>query len=83
MATAKRKPSVSETPVPPEDWQYEETVTQVEAILNLIEAGDMDLADVFEQFTVAIAHLKNCEKFLGDRQQQVDLLIETLTDTDF
>jgi exodeoxyribonuclease VII small subunit len=75
MATAKRKPT--------DDWNYEATVTQIETTLNAIEGGEMDLADVFVQFTSAIDQLKQCEKFLGDRQQQVDLLIETLTDPDF
>ncbi len=72
MATAKRKSKVN-------DWSYETTVTQIEDILNLIERGEVDLADVFEQFSVAIEYLKQCEQFLGDRQSQVDLLIETLT----
>jgi exodeoxyribonuclease VII small subunit len=67
----------------PDDWNYETTVTQIETTLNQIEGGDMDLADVFEQFTTAIAQLKECEAFLGDRQQQVDLLIETLTEPEF
>jgi exodeoxyribonuclease VII small subunit len=70
-------------PKPTDDWNYETTVSQIETTLNQIESGDMDLADVFEQFTTAIAQLKECEAFLGDRQQQVDLLIETLTDPEF
>jgi exodeoxyribonuclease VII small subunit len=71
------------TPKPTDDWNYETTVAQIETTLNQIEGGAMDLADVFEQFTTAIAQLKECEAFLGDRQQQVDLLIETLTEPDF
>ena len=75
MAT-KRTPKTN-------DWNYEVTVSQIETTLNQIESGDMNLADVFEQFTSAITQLKQCEAFLGDRQQQVDLLIETLTDPEF
>jgi exodeoxyribonuclease VII small subunit len=78
MAPAKRKPKEDAN-----EWQYESTVAQVESILHLIESGEMDLADVFAQFSVAIDHLKQCEQFLNDRQQQVDLLIETLTDDVF
>ncbi len=70
-------------PKPSPDWNYETTVSQIETTLNQIERGDLDLADVFEQFTSAIAQLKQCEQFLGDRQQQVDLLIETLTEPEF
>lgn len=67
----------------PEDWNYEATVTQIEAILDLIESGEMSLADVFEQFTVAVDYLKQCDRFLTERQQQVDLLIEQLDEADF
>lgn len=76
MSPAKRKTNA-------DNWNYEDTVVQVEAILNSIEHGDMDLADVFEQFSAAIEQLKQCEKFLSERQSQVELLIETLTDDDF
>ncbi len=70
---AKRKAS---------EWNYEATVTQIEEILALIESGEMGLSEVFEQFGVAVEHLKQCESFLGDRRSQVDLLIETLASTD-
>jgi exodeoxyribonuclease VII small subunit len=86
MPTAKRKPPETPPEVPPEiplDWKYEEAVVEVEQILRLIESGEMDLADVFEQFTIATAYLKQCENFLNDRSEQVELLIETLNDSDF
>jgi len=38
---------------------------------------------VFEQFSAAVRYLRQCETFLAQRQRQVDLLIETLTDEDF
>jgi exodeoxyribonuclease VII small subunit len=62
----------------PSEWNYEATVTEIEEILALIESGEMGLSEVFEQFAVAVEHLKHCERFLGDRRSQVDLLIETL-----
>jgi exodeoxyribonuclease VII small subunit len=64
----------------PEQWHYEETVAEVEAILAKIEGGELDLADVFTNFSTAVEYLRQCEAFLSDRQKQVDLLIETLTD---
>ncbi len=65
------------------DWNYEATVAQVESILSRIESGELELADVFEQFSAAVRYLRQCETFLAQRQRQVDLLIETLTDEDF
>jgi len=64
----------------PQDWNYEATVAQVENIIEQIEAGELELAEVFDQFSAAIEYLRQCEAFLNQRQQQMDLLIETLTD---
>ncbi len=62
----------------PENWNYEATVAQVETIIQQIETGELELADVFEQFAAAVRYLRQCEAFLQERQQQMDLLIETL-----
>lgn len=64
----------------PADWNYEATVAQVEMILEQIETGELELAEVFRQFTLAAEYLRQCDTFLTERQQQMDLLIETLTD---
>ncbi len=63
-----------------EGWNYEVTVTEVEAIIARIEAGELELEEVFDQFATAAEYLRQCETFLQGRQQQVDLLIETLRD---
>jgi exodeoxyribonuclease VII small subunit len=64
----------------PDDWNYEATVKQVESIMMRIESGELELAEVFEQFAAAVEYLRQCETFLAQRQQQMDLLIETLSD---
>jgi exodeoxyribonuclease VII small subunit len=61
-----------------EAWNYEATVAQVETIIEQIEAGELELAEVFEQFAAAVKSLRECEAFLQQRQQQMDLLIEKL-----
>ena len=61
-------------------WNYEATVAEVETIIAQIEAGKLELEEVFDQFAAAVEHLRLCESFLHERQQQVGLLIETLTD---
>lgn len=60
------------------EWNYEAKVAEVEAIIATIEAGELDLEEVFEKFAVAVKSLCECEDFLQERQQQVDLLIENL-----
>lgn len=61
-------------------WNYEATVTKVEKIISQIESGELELADVFEEFSTAVTYLRQCETFLAQKQQQMDLLIETLSD---
>lgn len=63
----------------PANWRYEETVAEIEAIIDQIEQG-LPLAEVFDQFSTAVEQLRQCEGFLNHQQQQVDLLIETLLD---
>lgn len=67
-------------PLVPAGWNYEATVTEVEAIINRIEMGELELAEVFDQFATAVERLRQCETFLTRQQQQVDVLIETLLD---
>lgn len=65
---------------PAQSWNYEETVAKVEEILTRIESGELELAAVFDEFSTAVEYLRQCEAFLAERQKQVDVLIETLTD---
>ncbi|MBW4661919.1 MAG: exodeoxyribonuclease VII small subunit [Drouetiella hepatica Uher 2000/2452] len=62
------------------NWSYEKTVAEIETIISRIELGELELADVFDQFSAAMEQLRQCEAFLMQQQQQVDLLIETLVD---
>jgi exodeoxyribonuclease VII small subunit len=59
-------------------WNYEAKVAEIERIIARIEAGDLELEEVFDQFATAVESLRQCENFLHERQQKVDLLIETL-----
>jgi exodeoxyribonuclease VII small subunit len=59
---------------------YEAKVAEIETIITRIEAGELQLEEVFEQFAAAVEYLRQCETFLQQRQQQVNLLIETLND---
>jgi exodeoxyribonuclease VII small subunit len=62
------------------NWNYEATVAEIEAIVNRIESGELELAAVFDEFAVATKYLQQCQDFLQQRQQQMDLLIENLAD---
>jgi exodeoxyribonuclease VII small subunit len=63
-----------------DDFSYEAKVAEIDSIIARIEAGELDLAEVFEQFATAVEYLKQCDNFLVAKQEQVDILIETLQD---
>ena len=60
------------------DWNYEETVDRIEAIIDRVESGELPLEQVFEQFAVAVECLQECESFLARGREQMDLAIELL-----
>jgi exodeoxyribonuclease VII small subunit len=59
-------------------WNYEETATQVEEIIEQIESGSLSLEEVFEKFAIAIEQLRQCESFLAIGKERMNLLLETL-----
>lgn len=62
------------------NWNYEATVNHLEKIIDEIESGQLELAEVFEKFSWAVAALQECEQFLTEKKKQMNLLIETLED---
>jgi exodeoxyribonuclease VII small subunit len=63
-------------------WNYEATVARVEEILNEIEGGNLELTSVFSQFEIAVNSLQQCENFLSQQREQVELLLENLGDVE-
>ncbi len=61
-----------------DNWNYEATIAEVEEIIQQIESGSLSLEDVFDQFAIAVEHLHQCEVFLNQGKQRMNLLIETL-----
>lgn len=62
------------------NWNYEATVAKVEKIISQLESGELELAEVFTEFSTAVEYLRECEAFLNQKQAQMTLLVETLTD---
>ncbi|PSB04385.1 exodeoxyribonuclease VII small subunit [Merismopedia glauca] len=60
------------------DWTYEDTVAKAEKIINSIESGKLSLSEVFEQFQLASSYLRECERFLEQKRQEMNLSIEYL-----
>ncbi|MCL2924794.1 MAG: exodeoxyribonuclease VII small subunit [Trichodesmium sp. MAG_R04] len=62
------------------EFDYEETVINIQEIIAEIESGELKLEEVFEKFSLAVADLQKCEAFLAKSQEQMNLSIETLED---
>ncbi|MCL2932380.1 MAG: exodeoxyribonuclease VII small subunit [Trichodesmium sp. MAG_R03] len=62
------------------EFDYEETVINIQEIIAEIESGELKLEEVFEKFSLAVADLQKCESFLTKSQEQMNLSIETLED---
>lgn len=60
------------------DWNYEETVDRIEAIIDRVESGELPLEAVFEEFAIAVECLQQCEIFLTRGKEKMDLAIELL-----
>ena len=63
-----------------QDWNYQKKLAQIESIIGQIEAGKIHLEDLFSQVAIASQCLEECEKYLVQEEQKIDILIETLTD---
>jgi exodeoxyribonuclease VII small subunit len=79
MSSNQSSLNLTENRVSP-DWNYEATVAKVEEILSQIESGELELAEVFEQFVTAVKYLDQCETFLEERRQNIELIVEQLAD---
>jgi exodeoxyribonuclease VII small subunit len=78
--SASRKSKTAAKPALDPGWHYESAVDEVEAIIDQIESGELDIAATLQQFETAVERLRQCESFLNHHQQQLDLVIETLSD---
>jgi exodeoxyribonuclease VII small subunit len=74
MATRKEK-----KPPLPSDWNYEEVQQRVVEIVDLLERGDLPLDDAFGQFAVGVDLLSQCDRFLQEKEAQIESIVETLT----
>jgi exodeoxyribonuclease VII small subunit len=65
---------------PSDNWRYESAIAEVEAIIQQIESGELDLSEVIDQFQNAAHTLQQCEAFLTQKQNEVELMIAELVD---
>ena len=78
MPSKSKQPRSANAPGSEAAWNYEASVSQVESIIAQLETGELSLEEVFDQFGQAVVFLQQCEAYLGTKQAEMDLLIETL-----
>jgi exodeoxyribonuclease VII small subunit len=61
-----------------QNFNYEEMISEIALIINEIEMGNIPLEDVFNKFELAVKKLKECDNFLQQGQEKMELLIEEL-----
>ena len=49
-------------------------------MIDKIESGDLALETVFEEFELAVEQVNQCEQFLNQGIEKMNLMIETLED---
>lgn len=59
-------------------WNYEDTIAKAEKIVSEIESGNLSLSDLFVQFSLASDYLQQCEQFLEQKRQQINISVESL-----
>lgn len=53
---------------------FEETLAEVESIVEALESGELDLGESLEQYEKGVAQLRRCHSLLEDAQQRVSIL---------
>ncbi len=58
------------------EFNFEESLSNLEKIVEKMESGDLSLEESLKQFEEGIALTRNCQKALNDAEQKVKILME-------
>ena len=59
---------------------FEQSLAELEALVEQLERGDMPLEKTLEQFERGIALTRSCQKALQDAEQKVEILLKKTSD---
>jgi exodeoxyribonuclease VII small subunit len=66
-----RKPSIEAEPVP----DFEASLEELEAVVERLERGDLQLEDALRSFERGVALTRQCQTSLSAAQQKVEILL--------
>ncbi len=82
MSAAKAKPNTPVPPIPSAEPNFELAMTEIEAIVERIEGGEIGLEDALLQYERGVTLINQCRARLGRAQQQVEDLTKRLEQAD-
>lgn len=59
------------------DVGFEQSLAELESLVEQLERGDLPLEKTLEQFERGIALTRNCQKALQDAEQKVEILLKS------
>ena len=73
---SKKQKSADETDVE----SFEHHLTQLEAIVQQLETGQMDLSESLKVFEVGLQHLRHCHQRLHEAEERISLVVKVEAD---
>jgi exodeoxyribonuclease VII small subunit len=62
--------------------QFEQSITDLQTIVNQLEKGELTLDDSLKQFEKGIAIARHCQTVLNEAEQKIEHLSATKTPTE-
>ncbi len=60
----------------PENMSFEESLTELDSLVNQLENGELDLEDALKKFERGIALARSSQSKLNDAEQRVEILLQ-------
>lgn len=65
-----------QTPVTPDNFEFETALQQLEQLVQRMESGELSLQDSLQAFEQGVRLTKQCQQALSSAEQRVQILME-------
>jgi exodeoxyribonuclease VII small subunit len=56
-------------------FKFEQAISELEAIVNRLDSGDLSLEQMLEDFETGVRLVKDCQRYLAQAQKRVEMLV--------